>query len=146
MVRCGLVVWCRFGPWFVEPIVAGLNADDTPFISGMDLIGAPVFAKDFVVAGTCASNLYGMCEALFRPDMVGWGAGKGGLGGARQRGDKPAGNRFRWERAGCVEGVQNIVCSRLEVPVLKVCDGGRSRMSCSRRCRRHSWRRWTGTR
>jgi len=29
----------------VEPLVAGLKEDNTPFISGMDLIGAPVFAK-----------------------------------------------------------------------------------------------------
>jgi len=36
----------------------------------MDLIGAPVFAKDFVVAGTCASNLYGLCESMFTPDLV----------------------------------------------------------------------------
>ena len=59
----------RFGPYFCEPIVAGLKDDGSPFISGMDLLGAPVFAKDFVVAGTCASNLNGMCESLFRPDL-----------------------------------------------------------------------------
>jgi len=35
----------------------------------MDLIGAPVFANDFVVSGTCTSNLHGMCEAMYRPDM-----------------------------------------------------------------------------
>lgn len=80
--------------------MAGLKDDNTPFISGMDLIGAPVrpqshtaqqldpgganrqplspvgaaraqvFAKDFVVAGTCASNLYGLCESFFKPDLV----------------------------------------------------------------------------
>ena len=60
----------RFGPWFCEPIVAGLNDDDTPFLSGMDLIGAPVFTDSFVVAGTCTSNMHGMCEAMYRPDMV----------------------------------------------------------------------------
>lgn len=36
----------------------------------MDLIGAPVFTNDFVVSGTCTANLHGMCEALYRPDMV----------------------------------------------------------------------------
>jgi 20S proteasome subunit beta 3 len=35
----------RFGPWFCEPIVAGLKEDNTPFLSGMDLIGAPVFTN-----------------------------------------------------------------------------------------------------
>mmetsp|Transcript_42162 Transcript_42162/g.83828 ORF Transcript_42162/g.83828 Transcript_42162/m.83828 type:complete len:205 (-) Transcript_42162:179-793(-) len=59
----------RFGPWFTEPVVAGLKDDGTPFLSGMDLIGAPVFTNDFVVSGTCTSNLHGMCESLYRPDM-----------------------------------------------------------------------------
>lgn len=36
----------------------------------MDLLGAPVFADDFVVSGTCTSNLHGMCESLYRSDMV----------------------------------------------------------------------------
>lgn len=60
----------RFGPWFTEPVVAGLKDDNTPFMSGMDLIGAPVFADDFVVSGTCTSNLHGMCEALYKPNLV----------------------------------------------------------------------------
>lgn len=59
----------RFGPWFTEPVVAGLKEDGTPFLSGMDLIGAPVFADDFVVSGTCTSNLHGMCESLYQPDL-----------------------------------------------------------------------------
>ena len=106
----------RFGPYFCEPVVAGLLDDNTPFLSGMDLIGAPVFTKvysgdviptfllhsfstvillwlqpkvalsnaslifyssthfyiygqDFVVSGTCTSNLHGMCESLYRPDL-----------------------------------------------------------------------------
>ncbi len=59
----------RFGPWFCEPVVAGLREDNTPFLSGMDLLGAPVFANDYCVAGTCTPNLHGMCEALYRPNM-----------------------------------------------------------------------------
>lgn len=61
----------RFGPWFVEPIVAGLQ-DGKPYIFASDLIGAGVEAKDdgFVVSGTCADNMYGMCESLFKPDLV----------------------------------------------------------------------------
>eukprot|EP00981_Chlorochromonas_danica_P013218 scaffold5974_cov158-Ochromonas_danica.AAC.19 len=59
----------RFGPWFVEPVVAGLDAENKPFLSGMDLIGAPVYTDDFVVSGTCTANLHGTCEALYRPDM-----------------------------------------------------------------------------
>jgi 20S proteasome subunit beta 3 len=59
----------RFGPWFCEPVIAGLKDDNTPFLSGMDLIGAPIFTDDFVVSGTCTSNLHGMCEALYKPNM-----------------------------------------------------------------------------
>jgi hypothetical protein len=29
----------RFGPYYAEPVVAGLDADGKPFITGMDLIG-----------------------------------------------------------------------------------------------------------
>jgi len=61
----------RFGPFFVEPVVAGLDGPEhKPFICSMDLIGALCFAKDFVVTGESSSEaLYGMCESLYRPDM-----------------------------------------------------------------------------
>lgn len=36
----------------------------------MDLIGCPMETKDFVVGGTCTEQLYGMCESLWRPDLV----------------------------------------------------------------------------
>jgi 20S proteasome subunit beta 3 len=49
--------------------VAGLDESNKPFLSGMDLIGAPVFAEDFVVSGTCTSNLHGTCEAMYREGM-----------------------------------------------------------------------------
>ena len=60
----------RFGPFFVEPVVAGLDKNNNPFISAMDLIGAPLLAKDFVLSGTSSEALYGMCETLYRADMV----------------------------------------------------------------------------
>jgi len=59
----------RFGPYFVEPVVCGLDEKGEPFISGMDLIGAAVSEKDFVVTGTCTGNLFGMCETLYKPNM-----------------------------------------------------------------------------
>lgn len=60
----------RFGPYYVEPIVCGLEGpDNIPTIAAYDLIGAGVFADDFVVSGTCSDSLYGMCEALWRPDL-----------------------------------------------------------------------------
>nr|CAG4635033.1 EOG090X0CE5 [Alona affinis] len=60
----------RFGPYFVEPVVAGLDpVTFEPFISCSDLIGCPTVPPDFVIAGTCSEQLYGMCEALWEPDM-----------------------------------------------------------------------------
>mmetsp|Transcript_26716 Transcript_26716/g.31091 ORF Transcript_26716/g.31091 Transcript_26716/m.31091 type:complete len:205 (-) Transcript_26716:97-711(-) len=59
----------RFGPYFIEPVVAGLDENNQPFLSGMDLIGAPVYTDDFVVTGTATANLYGMCETLYKKDM-----------------------------------------------------------------------------
>jgi len=60
----------RFGPWYVEPVIAGLEGpDNKPFISAMDLIGAGLFAEDFVLSGTCNEAMYGMAETLYRPNM-----------------------------------------------------------------------------
>ena len=66
----GLFVY-RFGPYFVEPVIAGLDPKTSkPFIASLDLIGCPMVTEDFVINGTCAEQLYGMCEALWEPDMV----------------------------------------------------------------------------
>ncbi|RKP03892.1 hypothetical protein CXG81DRAFT_29137 [Caulochytrium protostelioides] len=60
----------RFGPWFVEPIIAGLDPKTgEPFIASTDLIGCINFAKDFVVSGTANSQMYGMCESLWEPNL-----------------------------------------------------------------------------
>ncbi|RBQ87449.1 hypothetical protein VDGD_03131 [Verticillium dahliae] len=43
----------RFGPYFVSPVVAGLDPKTgKPFICGFDSIGCIDFAKDFIVSGT----------------------------------------------------------------------------------------------
>jgi 20S proteasome subunit beta 3 len=92
----------RFGPYFVEPVVAGLEEEEEqegtgekttakattpggdgedggdrvqresrfkPFLCGMDMLGAPMFAADFVCAGTGVDGVMGVCEALWRPDL-----------------------------------------------------------------------------
>lgn len=59
----------RFGPYFTEPVIAGVDDQGTPFIYSMDLIGCINFAEDFCVSGTCSPNLYGICEALYEPDL-----------------------------------------------------------------------------
>jgi len=71
----GMLYEKRFGPYFVEPIVCGLEDDektgekDKPYICAMDLIGAPVTTPDFLVTGTASEQLYGVCEAMYKADM-----------------------------------------------------------------------------
>ncbi|KAI5119224.1 hypothetical protein M0805_002150 [Coniferiporia weirii] len=63
----------RFGPYFVEPVIAGLGTSPTgkiePFIAATDLIGCLNFARDFVVSGTASSKLFGVAEGLWEPDL-----------------------------------------------------------------------------
>lgn len=59
----------RFGPYYMEPVIAALDDEGKPFLSSMDLIGATMSAKDFVVAGNCTGNLFGMAESLWKPDL-----------------------------------------------------------------------------
>lgn len=60
----------RFGPYFVEPVIAGLNPEtNQPYIANMDLIGCLNEPDDFVVSGTCAEQAFGMCEALWEPNL-----------------------------------------------------------------------------
>mmetsp|Transcript_65392 Transcript_65392/g.132766 ORF Transcript_65392/g.132766 Transcript_65392/m.132766 type:complete len:206 (-) Transcript_65392:52-669(-) len=60
----------RFAPWFVEPVIAGLEGDDnTPFVYASDLLGAGMRTDDFVVSGTCTENMAGMCESLYKKNM-----------------------------------------------------------------------------
>lgn len=60
----------RFGPYYVEPMIAGLDNDGKPYVATTDLIGCPMETSDFVVGGTSSEQLYGMCESLYQPDMV----------------------------------------------------------------------------
>ena len=69
----------RFGPYFVQPVIAGLEPDGRPYICGMDSIGAIETAKDFMVAGTATESLLGICESLWKPNMVSGLRGMGGL-------------------------------------------------------------------
>ncbi|EPY43914.1 hypothetical protein AGDE_00006 [Angomonas deanei] len=60
----------RFGPWFVEPVIASIDSKTGEvYLTAMDLIGAPCEPEDYVCAGTCAESLHGMCETLWRPNL-----------------------------------------------------------------------------
>jgi 20S proteasome subunit beta 3 len=73
---------CRFSPYFISPIVAGVNSKtNEPYICGFDNIGYspetlhPLILRcidlssSFIVAGTATDQLYGMLEALYEPDL-----------------------------------------------------------------------------
>lgn len=65
----GLLYEKRFGPYFCEPVVAGLEPDGTPYITGMDLIGAMAPADNFIVSGTSTESLLGACESLYQENL-----------------------------------------------------------------------------
>jgi len=59
----------RFSPYFNEPIVAGLDKNNKPYICSADYFGCLNFAQDFAIAGTSAESLFGMCESLWEPEL-----------------------------------------------------------------------------
>lgn len=91
----------RFGPYYTEPVIAGLDPKTfKPFICSLDLIGCPMVTDDFVVSGTCAEQMYGMCESLWEPNMVSWWHGVG-MGSEVPSPLLPSGkNMFTWQVVG----------------------------------------------
>lgn len=60
----------RFGPYFVMPVIAGLQPEtNEPYIAMSDGIGAFSEAKDFECSGTSIESLVGVCESLWKPGM-----------------------------------------------------------------------------
>lgn len=59
----------RFGPYFAEPVIAGLDADNKPFLCSTDLLGCIAYDDHFSVAGTCAESLMGTCETFYKPGL-----------------------------------------------------------------------------
>ncbi|KAI8591725.1 nucleophile aminohydrolase [Geranomyces variabilis] len=59
----------RFGNYFCEPVIAGIEKDGSPYICSMDLLGCINHAKDFVVSGTASSQMYGTAEGLWEPEL-----------------------------------------------------------------------------
>lgn len=61
----------RFGPWFLSPVIAGLDDKNEPYVATMDSIGA-LDAPDndlFVASGTTGDELTGIAESLTQPGM-----------------------------------------------------------------------------
>ena len=97
--------------------MAGLKEDDKPFISAFDLIGAPVITDDFVVGGTCTNNLYGMCESLYRPNMV----------SRSESGEEMYALDVLWDTNTTIEALMNCTRSSVYLRVEKIKCASRSR-------------------
>ena len=63
----------RFGPYFVAPVVAGLDkiseTEYKPVICTYDSIGYREHNGQFEVAGTGGELLYGVCETFYKPNL-----------------------------------------------------------------------------
>ncbi|CCD73694.1 Proteasome subunit beta type-3 [Caenorhabditis elegans] len=59
----------RFGSYFTEPLVAGLDDTNKPYICCMDTIGCVSAPRDFVAVGTGQEYLLGVCENFWRENM-----------------------------------------------------------------------------
>ena len=61
----------RWGPFFVNPIVVGLDVTDNykPYVATYDSIGCLTQSGEFQVAGTSNELLYGTCEAFYKENM-----------------------------------------------------------------------------
>ncbi len=61
----------RWGPFFVNPIVVGLDQTDNykPYVATYDSIGCLTESGEFQVAGTSNELLYGTCEAFYKENM-----------------------------------------------------------------------------
>jgi len=66
------ILWER--KYYVEPVVVGLtpaHADggSKPFLCAQDMIGAQSKSDAFVCAGVATSSMFGIAEALWRPNL-----------------------------------------------------------------------------
>jgi len=60
----------RFGPYFCEPIVAGLHPTTfEPYIAASDSIGCIDAPEDFVAVGTAQHQMIGTCESFWEKNM-----------------------------------------------------------------------------
>lgn len=59
----------RFGPYFVEPVVVGLNEANEPYIATADSIGTLTDTDSFFCIGAGSAYLLGACESFYKPGL-----------------------------------------------------------------------------
>lgn len=58
----------RFGPFFVSPIVIGLE-DGKPLVYNYDSIGTQSHSEPFAYVGTSADTMASLCESFYRENI-----------------------------------------------------------------------------
>mmetsp|Transcript_4908 Transcript_4908/g.9191 ORF Transcript_4908/g.9191 Transcript_4908/m.9191 type:complete len:192 (-) Transcript_4908:88-663(-) len=58
----------RTAPYLLEPILAGLDKDNQPYIAACDSIGCLSDLDNFFCIGTADHLLIGACETFYKPD------------------------------------------------------------------------------
>ena len=58
----------RFGPFFVTPIVVGLD-DGEPIIYHYDSIGSAANTTGYTCAGTASANYFALCESYYKENL-----------------------------------------------------------------------------
>jgi len=59
----------RFGPFFCEPIIAGLEFFNKPFICSIDSLGSIETSNNFTCIGSLSNALLGIAESVWKPDL-----------------------------------------------------------------------------
>jgi len=59
----------RFGPFFVSPIVVGLE-NGKPVVATYDSIGCKTISENFASSGTAYEGLFGVAESYNNPELT----------------------------------------------------------------------------
>lgn len=59
----------RFSPYFIEPLIAGLDEKNQPYLSTADSIGCMCDKDGFFCIGTGSENMLGICESFYKDDL-----------------------------------------------------------------------------
>lgn len=59
----------RFSPYFIEPLIAGLDDNNEPYLSTSDSIGCMCDSDGFFCIGTGSENMLGICESFYKDNL-----------------------------------------------------------------------------
>lgn len=59
----------RFAPYFIEPLIAGLDENNEPYLATADSIGCMCDDDGFFCIGTGSENMLGICESFYQSGL-----------------------------------------------------------------------------